>query len=187
MRRISGSQAKPLVSVITATIPERAEWLAECEASVRAQTVGCWEHLILLDKEREGCSVMVNRLVAEAQGDWILPLADDDMLLPACLETLLAHSRDADVVYSPPLVWGLHDPWWYFQAPPAIPATALVRADLWRSLGGYDEAVVREEDRGMWIKAVEREARFVRASDSPTWVYRLGHGGNKSLPQLRAA
>lgn len=156
--------------------------LAECRASVLSQTVDCWEHLVLVDHEREGCSKTMNKLAAKAQGEWLLPLADDDLLLPGCIETLLAHSDDADVVYSPPLMWapGIHDPWWFFQAPPAIPATALVRASVWRELGGYDETATREEDRKLWTKAVERDARFVRASDAPTWVYRL-HGANKSF------
>lgn len=167
--------------MITATIPERQSYLRELERSVEAQTFRDFEHLILTDVDYEGCSVMVNRLVERARGKWLLPIADDDLLLPRCIETLLAHSEDADVVYSPPLVWGIHDPWWYFQAPPAIPATALVRASLWRNLGGYDESANREEDRKLWIKAVESGAQFVRADSEPTWVYRLSHGGNKSL------
>jgi glycosyltransferase involved in cell wall biosynthesis len=171
---------RPLVSVITATIPERAKMLAECKASVQAQSYPRVEHIVERDDHREGCSVMVNRAVARAEGDWLLPLADDDLILPRCVEILLAHSADADIVYSPPLVWGLHDPWWFFQAPPAIPATALVRASLWRDLGGYDESARREEDRKLWTRAVDAGARFVRADEQPTWVYRV-HGANKSL------
>jgi len=33
----------------------------------------------------------MNRAAANAKGEWILPLADDDLLLPGCLETLLEH------------------------------------------------------------------------------------------------
>ena len=31
------------------------------------------------------------------------------------------------------------------------------------------------------LRFQEAGARFVRADSAPTWVYRLGHGGNKSL------
>lgn len=179
MRRSSSSAARPLVSVITATIPERKPLLVECEVSVQSQTFGGWEHLILDDSEREGCSKMVNRLVAEAKGDWLFPLADDDLMLPRCLELLVGCSDEADIVYSPPLVWGRPTEW-FTQAPPAIPATALVRKSLWLELGGYDEGAVREEDRKMWIKAVDAGARFVRFDTDPTWVYRH-HDGNKSF------
>lgn len=176
------------VSVITPSIPERASMLAECRASVLSQTVDCWEHLVLVDHEREGCSKTMNKLAAKAQGEWLLPLADDDLLLPGCVETLLAYSDDADIVYSPPLMWApqIHDPWWFFQAPPAIPSFALIRTDVWRALGGYDETADREEDRKLWTKAVEQGCRFVRASDAPTWVYRM-HGANKSFADLGAA
>lgn len=177
------------VSIITASIPERGAMLAECELSIQAQT---WnplriEHLIMVDEDREGCSAMVNRMAAIAQGDWLFFLADDDLALPRCIEAHMARTADAAIVYGPPLVWGIHDPWWYFQAPPAIPATALMRRDLFLELGGYDEQATREEDRGLWTRALTAGARFVRISDAPTWVYRLNHGGNKSLSETRYA
>ena len=169
----------PAVSVITPSIPERARFLAECEKSVAAQTIAVHEHLIELDTQRRGCAKTVNSLVRRAKGEWLIPLADDDLLLPGALETLLAHSTDADIVYSPPLVTGNEDRWWFYQAPPLIPSTALIRDDLWRTLGGYDETLSREEDRNLWVKAVAYGARFVRV-DEPTWVYRQ-HSANKSF------
>jgi hypothetical protein len=80
-------------------------------------------------------------------------------------------------VYAPPLVSqnGSHH---FFGEPPRIPSFALIRRTLWHQLGGYDETLTREEDRGMWTKALEHGATFVRV-DEPLWVYRF-HGGNKS-------
>lgn len=173
-----------MISVVTATIRGRERYLGECARSVEVQTHRDFQHLIELDDDSDGCSVMYNRLVGSATGDWVFVLADDDLMLPRCLETHWAHAADADVVYAPPLVWGLHDPWWFFQAPPVIPATALIRKSLWVELGGYDETAVREEDRGLWVKAVEAGARFVRAEGEPTWVYRI-HGRNKSMAGQR--
>lgn len=158
--------------------------LAECRASVLSQTVDCWEHLVLEDTRREGCSTIVNRLVERAQGEWLLPLADDDLILPGCIETLLAASEDADVVYAPPLVTGNEDRWWFFQAPPVIPSTALIRRSLWLELGGYDEGLSREEDRQLWIAALAAGARFVRVDD-PCWIYRQW-SGNKSFNVVAA-
>lgn len=176
-----------LVSVITPSIHERAEMLVECELSVKAQTLEWddYEHLFRYDPQRLGCSVMMNMLAAGAKGEWLLPLADDDLLLPRCLESLLAASADADVVYSPPLVTGNEDRWWFFQAPPVIPSCALIRASLWRDLGGYDESLKREEDRDLWVKALAAGARFVRVDDAQ-WIYRQ-HGGNKSFNAGAAA
>lgn len=171
------------VSVLTPTVPQRSRMLDECRASVAAQL---WrgrepdhEHLWQIDNDGDGCAVMMNRLAASAKGEWLLPLADDDLLLPGCLATLLAHADAGDVIYAPPLVTGNEDRWWFFQAPPAIPSFALIRASLWRDLGGYDETLRREEDRDLWVRALDAGARFVRVEE-PCWVYRQ-HDGNKSM------
>jgi len=179
LQRSSGGAARPLVSVLTPTVPIRAAYLAECRASVLAQTTGAWEHLRIVDEEGLGCAAVMNQLADAARGQWLFPLADDDLLLPGCLDTLLAASADADVVYSPPLVWG-RDPAGYQLAPPIIPAPALISRELWQRLGGYDTEWNREEDRRLWIRALAAGARFVRVVSEPTWVYRF-HTGNKSL------
>jgi glycosyltransferase involved in cell wall biosynthesis len=173
----SASHQTPPVSVLTPSIPERAGLLTECRLSVKAQTAPC-EHLIEIDTNRDGCSRVMNRLAREAAGEWLLPLADDDLLLPGAVATLLAHSDDADIVYAPPLVWGNSDTHFWGE-PPCIPSFALVRKTLWHDLGGYDETRRREEDRNLWMKAMNAGARFRKADSGPTWIYRF-HGGNKS-------
>lgn len=186
VQRSSGSSLSPVVSVLTPTIKGREAFLAECRASVLVQTFPDWEHLRLLDEHRVGCAATMNALAAEADGDWVLPLADDDLILPGCLAALLAVSDDADVVYSPPLVWGVENPWWFFQEPPAIPSFGLIRRELWEKVGGYDYLWNREEDRRFWTRAVELGARFVKAASAPTWVYRI-HQGSKSFHDGGAA
>jgi glycosyltransferase involved in cell wall biosynthesis len=167
-----------LISVLTPTIPERAAMLEECEASVNAQTYSDVEHLIGLDEERRGCSWTMNQLAKQVAGEWLLPLADDDLLLPGAVRVLLEHAEAADIVYSPPLIKHPAS-WHFFQEPPFIPSCALIRTSLWRELGGYDEALIREEDRVLWTKALAHGARFVKVED-PQWIYRL-HPGNKSF------
>jgi hypothetical protein len=169
----------PFVSILTPTIPGREDFLVECELSVVYQTHTNHEHRVALDEGGEGCAVLMNRLAYDARGDWLMPLADDDLLLPRGLAHLLDHAGKGDIIYSPPLVTGNEDRWWFFQAPPVIPAVALIRTTLWRELGGYDETTTREEDRGFWIAALAAGAKFVRV-DEPCWVYRQ-HAGNKSF------
>jgi GT2 family glycosyltransferase len=153
--------------------------LLECEAAVRAQTFIHWEHLVLTDVEHEGCAAMCNRLAREAKGRWLFLIADDDLMLPDCLEKHLALTDDADIVYGPPEVDG-EDPQQFRGSPPNIPSTALISTDLWRRLGGYDERLPAVEDRDFYERAMRRDifARFRRVEDF-TWIYRF-HGNNKS-------
>ncbi len=188
MKRITHSSGTPLVSVLTPTIPERDRLLGECRQSVVVQHLDQafnrdFEHLILIDHDHEGCAITMNRLAKAAEGTWLLPLADDDLLLPGAIWKLLEASRDdadgpIDVVYPRPLVWGESDVA-FCREPPDIPSLALVRKSLWDSLGGYNEALTEREDNDLWLRA-QGVARFVCYDKQPTWVYRLGHGGNKS-------
>jgi glycosyltransferase involved in cell wall biosynthesis len=175
----------PLVSVLTPSIPSRRKYLDECVASVQAQTFTEHEHLVGIDQDREGCAVTVNKLAKRARGEWLLIVADDDLLLPRCIESLLEVASDADIVYAPPLVWGSNSPH-YFQQPPYIPSFALIYKELWDEIGGYREDAIREEDRKFWIEALRLDAKFVRYDAEPTWVYRL-HAGSKSYNEGIAA
>ncbi len=174
------------VSVITPTIPGREHFLAECKMSVVSQiSIAKIEHIVERDDEGDGNSVTTNRAAAKATGEWLIPLADDDLLLPGCVAALLEHSGEADIIYAAPLVNGNEDRWWFFQAPPFIPSFALIPTELWHSLGGYDETLAHEEDRELWKKALDAGATFLRIDD-PCWVYRQ-HSSNKSFNKKVAA
>jgi len=168
---------KPLVSVVTPTIPSRARYFEELGLCLESQTFKDFEWLYEIDKDRLGCARIVNGLAERAKGEWLLIVADDDLILPRCLEVMLEYADDADVVYSPPLVWG-NDSKHFFGEPPYIPSFGLIYMDLWREIGGYREDAIREEDRKFWIEALRLGAKFVKCN-YPTWVYRF-HGGNKS-------
>lgn len=160
--------------------------LDECKASVQAQTYHFWEHLVAVDHDGLGCGRMMNFLAEHAAGRWLLPLADDDLLLPGALAELVDVADPAashEIVYGPPLVSRNGDTH-FWQDPPFIPSFALIPTSLWRMLGGYREDVVREEDRDLWRRAIGAGAEFVRI-DEPVWVYRFhfddeGRPGNKS-------
>ncbi len=56
---------------------------------------------------------------------------------------------------------------------------------MWRELGGYDTSLEHEEDRALWVKALDAGATFKRV-DYPCWIYRQ-HDGNKSFNKKVAA
>ncbi|MCA9293114.1 MAG: glycosyltransferase family 2 protein [Phycisphaerales bacterium] len=110
----------PRVSVVIPTFG-RPAMLARAIESVLAQTITDWE-LIISDDEREagegwavacayadrdaritacrnlgvaGQASNLNHAMAQARGEWIKPLYDDDELEPSCLETMLDGLRRA--------------------------------------------------------------------------------------------
>lgn len=179
----------PSIAVLTTAIPERLGMLAECCLSVEAQTLRPTYHLIGLDYGHAGNIPNLNRLgrSADEHGcEWLMPLADDDYLLPLHLETLAAYADDADVIYSWCEVRGRD--WKPNRAFDAellrqgnfIPATALIRTSLVEQAGWWDENPEQGfEDWAMWKTLLALGARF-RCVEEVTWVYRFGHG-NLSL------
>ena len=137
---------------------------------------------------------MRNRLAGSSNADWYLPLDDDDLLDPDCVEQLLAASGDADVIYP----WcrvedhGEMEPWSpnrLYRPEPLIgeqarpynyiPVTALIRAELWRHVGGMPQ-VGHAEDFLFWRKCIGAGARF-KCVPEVCWTYRRGLSGSRNL------
>lgn len=181
--------------MLTSTLPERSSLLDECVESVKGQTVPVYQHLIGVDEGREGPSAVRNKLAATSDADWFLPLDDDDLLLPHFLETLEPHLTDADVVYPWCRVedYGDLEPWSpnrHYRPEPLlhfnyIPVVALVRAELWRVVGGMPQADIGE-DWLFWKRCLGAGARF-RCVDEVCWLYRRGVAGSRNQWAAQAA
>ncbi len=166
------------VSVLTASIPSRADLLAECEASVAEQTVPVLEHLVMVDHDRRGESFVTNRLCERAKGDWVITLNDDDLLHPRYVERVLAASDGADLVWTDYEVTGSD---WYCDPrhEPAelrtgnfIPTTVLVKRD-WLLAFPLDESLSHCEDWDFYRRIMEAGAVF-KFVDEKLWTYRFG-------------
>lgn len=157
-------------------------------ASVEFQGVYT-DHLVLLDPDREGPSALRNQLAARTDAEWLLPLDDDDLLDSDCVETLLAASEGADVVYPWCRVED-HDPdlapWCpnrLFTADALltynfIPVTALVRHELWDEVGGMP-SLPHAEDWAFWKRCLAAGAVF-RCVPEVLWTYRRGLAGSRN-------
>ena len=139
-------------------------------------------HLVGIDEAREGPQTVRNRLGFAAETEWLLPVDDDDLLDPDCAATLLAHSRDADIVYSFCRMDGRTDwnPSQLFSAKRLfrqnfIPVTALIRRDLFLMLHGYRKVPL--EDWDLYRRAYQHGARF-RCVPEVLWSYRFHDGNN---------
>ena len=166
------------VCVITPSLPGRESLLEECKASVAAQTVPV-EHLVGIDVAREGPSVIRNRLAAQTDAEWLLPLDDDDLLDPECVERLLDASTGADVVYPWCRMVGRTDGWvpnklfartaLYQQN--YIPVTALIRRTMFETVGGYQSVPLEDWVLWQWI---ELHAGVFKCVPEILWSYRFG-------------
>ena len=90
----------PGITVLTPTLPERHDMLAEAVRSVGNQTLGPEVHLIGVDHARAGIVPVVNKLARSATTDWVSRLDDDDLIDPQHFELLSSESDNADVIYS---------------------------------------------------------------------------------------
>jgi glycosyltransferase involved in cell wall biosynthesis len=172
------------VTVCTPSLAHRNEMLVECMASVRNQTWQPRAHLVGVDYDRAGASVVLNRLISAADTEWIAPLADDDLLYPHYIESLLSNAEDADMIYPWCEVTGTRNGWnpnslldiKRLKSDNYIPATVLIRKSAWEKVGGYPEVVC--EDHAMWIKLIEADLK-IKCLPEILWQYRF-HGRNIS-------
>lgn len=177
----------PRIAVVTASLPERVEFRAECMAAVAAQTLLPVAHLLHLDYERQGparCLNALTKAAVEAGAEWIAQIADDDVMLTHHLETLAART-DADIIYTYCHVEGRGA--WSPNAPfdadrlrreNYIPATTLIRTELAVTLGWNVDAANGWEDYDFWLRALDVGAEFACVPEV-TWLYRF-HGSNHS-------
>jgi hypothetical protein len=170
------------VAVITPSLPDRGDLLAVCVASVNAQTVPPFAHVIRIDHGRIGPAETRNGLALSVPDvEWYMPLDDDDVLYPDHIETLLKYHSVADVIYSWPDTDGVFDEVFHrpYEEAVSIPVTALVRSSVWWEVGGFRP--VEEEDSDLWGRAKAAGARF-HCVDRVTWRYRIHERSLYSSP-----
>lgn len=177
------------MTVITPSLPDRKLLLQQCRESVSTQTVPV-HHAVGVDTKRVGPQLMRNTLAKGVSTEWLLPVDDDDVLDPDCVEVLLEHSKDADVVYS-------------FYRPEGadwcanrlfshkklfrrnfIPVTALIRKSFFEVVGGYRMQPM--EDWLLWQHLFLHGARF-KCVPEVLWSYRFGDNSFQPAQQAQLA
>lgn len=170
------------VTVITPTLPERAEMLAEMRQDWRNQSVKIAEHRVGVDWDHRGPAAVRNELCADVTTEWLTFADDDDRFDRDHLEAMLVHSTDADVVWTFPRVTG-EDTGWPgpdHRCPPErgqIPVTVLIRTETFLAAGGFPLGF-RHEDAALFAQLYGMGARF-RCVHETTWTYQF-HGSNRS-------
>lgn len=178
------------ITILTSSLPERADMLAEAIKSVREQTVPV-PHLVYVDHLRQSPSHAYNLLARGADTEWITFLDDDDTLMPHHVETLLAsieEDPEVDVVYTRPRCVGQHIAWYFepfsadtLKTRSIVPITAAVRREVfWAAGGHYPEWGA---DWRLWQRISENGGRF-RALETVTWRYKRHALGQRSWGEL---
>ena len=179
-RRPKKTRAPIKVTVVTPSIPDRSAMLAEACASLAAQTFPPVAHLIEVDYRYQGPGALLNRMIAAARSEWISILADDDLYDPDHLETLAAHSQDADIVLSWCRIEGREEKQHRGEFNPhdftrrrdtGMRGCFMFRKSLWERVGGWREDIAGE-DLDFLVRAYARSARFVPVYRE-TWTYRF--------------
>lgn len=170
------------LTLVTATLPERVDFLSEMLASVCDQIVQPAVHVVVRDDGR-GFVDTVNRAVGMVDTDFFCLVDDDDLLLPRHVGVLTANLV-ADVVWTWVSVEGRN---WnpnqgyvpgLLQEKNYIPSNMAMRTSLWHNLGGYRSGL-HHPDWDMLKRCEQAGATFHNVPEV-TWVYRF-HGGNMSF------
>lgn len=114
--RVVAATGVPVIplTVVTATIPERADMLHELGQCIARQTVRPYEWIVATDWDREGPAAVLKRLVADVDTEWVFRCDDDDLYDPNHFEVIGANLTDrADIVYT----WPRIDPLGHFDDP----------------------------------------------------------------------
>jgi len=155
---------------------------------------------VLRQESNVGQARARNLALAEARGEWIAVLDDDDLWAPRKLRLQLdaAAARDAAYCYAAALVtddrfsrferWDAPDPDELADlliegnVVPAGASNMLVRTDLLRELGDFDDGLAQLADWDMWLR-VTRAARGAAVAE-PLVLY-IQHAGGAAMSEPR--
>jgi len=152
--------------------------------------------MVARQEVRKGVSAARNRGAAEATTEWVAFCDDDDLWSPEKLVRQLVSARavDAEWAYAgcvfvdgqleihggtpplpaEPIIAALRS----YNAVPAGASNVLVRTDVFRDVGGFDESLTHVPDWDLWLRLAQHGA--AASVDSPLVAYRM-HGANASL------
>lgn len=137
-----------------------------------------WPRTRIIHQANAGPAAARNRAIAEASGEYILPLDADDLIEPTYVAeaaTVLDARPDVGIVYCHAAKFGAEEgPW---DLPPFSPGelalgnvifvSAMFRKADWEMVGGFDEGLRHGmEDYDFWIRLVHAGRKVVRLDET---------------------
>ena len=146
--------------------------------------------IIVINQPNGGVCRARNNGIAQAHGEFILPVDADDLLLPGFLDWAVdAMEKHPDVKVAVPKAefFGEKTGEWHLPnfslrllaRKNMIPATALYRRSDWERVGGYNETLQAREDWEFWIHLL-KEGGQVRTSPEVGLRYRIHEGSKRT-------
>jgi glycosyltransferase involved in cell wall biosynthesis len=180
------------ITVVIPTIEGRQDLLRRAfeSASARVQTLPPEKIAVVLDKRRNGAAMTRNEALKWVETEWVAFLDDDDELKPNHLQACARNAAltGADLVYPWFDLDGGEDKFGMFGVPfdrvglrrgNYIPVTVLVRTELVRAVGGFQEHPDVNgdpcEDWGLWLALLDAGAVFSHLPQR-TWIWHNGAG-----------
>lgn len=149
--------------------------------------------IILFDDNPISCPDALNKCVAQATGDFILPLCDDDFCDIHLLKDLVIQLKDGlyqdkDIVYSPFYTGNEKDGWqcWprteitldKLKEHNLLSFTSFYKKTVWEDIKGYKNIIFN--DWLFWLEAAKKGKSF-QLWDIPYFYFRHGHVQEPSL------
>ena len=192
------------VTIITATIPPRADLLARAVKSVEAQTLQPAAHLIMEDSNKLGGAAIKDKLLKKVKTKYVAVLDDDDELLPQHIEVIYKCITEsgADLVY----------PWFRYQTSGnaghleryfgvawsnedvhQVPITWIAKTLTIKRAGGFSEGYEPESmildsegnrigDDFLLIKRLVEHDKIIKHHPEITWIYHDDRESTLGMP-----
>jgi glycosyltransferase involved in cell wall biosynthesis len=148
-----------------------------------AEVVGAFPEVICIHQENRGPAAARNAGIALAQGEFVATVDADDVVPPHKLDVQVAYLLDNPDVScvlgrqewdSPPSWLGRDPVWGDLDGIPLV--SMVIRTDVLRGLGGYDETLRGPEDFDLFVRLREAGHKHVVLPD--VVLTRRYHGDN---------
>ena len=151
-----------------------------------------------IKKEHSGAPETRNRGIDEATGEFVVWLADDDMLLPSALQYYSIYLKEfpnADILYSKikmfrdnsDKVTSIEGEDWYnkpnealaflIKGSPITDGGCAVRKTIYLEIGKYNEQYSRAQDYEFWVRVIQKKKYNLKLVPKHLYLYRI-HNDN---------
>ena len=165
------------ITLVTASMPNRSDLLAEMLSSVAAQTMLPAAHFIIIDERP--LVPKLQELTAKVTTEYMVQVDDDDIIYPSHIATLDAN-LDADVVWTWCDVtgrsWSPNEGYQpgVLQGRNYIPANHARRVKKVQAVGGITEHEAGDYEDWNLLRRLETAGATFKNVPEITWHYRFG-------------